>query len=837
MATGHVEESADIGAPLQGGVLEMIATGAPLAAVLDTLCRAIDERSGLMSAVFLVDDDGKRLTQIAGPHLPDVWREATHSLPLTPTTTSCGAAVSRSEQVIATDVASDPLFEGFRELASATGIAAVWSTPFYAKDHRVLGTFAVLSPSPGRPSEENLQLVMRATHLASIATQRHLAEAAVRESEERFRLIAENIGEVFWVRDLVREQVTFVSPMYEEVFGRSRASLYANPRSFLDAIHKDDRARIETAASRQRAGMPTDERYRVIRPDGSLVWIRDRAFPVAAHAGRITRVVGVAEEITDAQRQLEDIRLGEEALRSSNERSQSGFAKPSRSWWRNPPATLRYAVAVVSVTAAVIIARWLESHLVSAPVSLFLGAIMFSAWFGGIKPGLLAVAISLFAFVTYFVNPINSLAVNIQELPRILVFVVSALLVVMLAGSQKQTTESLRSARDDLGRTVLELRRLNEAMQAENAERNRAEEALRRSEGLLRVVLDVLPVGVGVLDLSGNIILKNPASERIWNRVISSGQDRYTESKAWWHATGQKLAPQDWTSARALIAGESFVNELVDIEAFDGVRKVIQNSAVPIRDGNDRVTGAVIVIEDVSARLAAERELSDSYHQMRTLTGRLMRAQDDERRRIAQMLHETTAQDLAALKMLLARLNRTSHHLNDDERSALIESITLAEQSMSAVRTLSYVLHPPFLDETGLLSALRWYATGFAERSGIHVDLDLPEAIERLPLETETALFRIVQESLTNIHRHAGSEAARIQLRADAETLELAIEDRGHGIPAETLKQIIRGRGLVGVGITGMYERIEQLGGRLEITSDNHGTTVRARLPLATDTG
>jgi signal transduction histidine kinase len=158
--------------------------------------------------------------------------------------------------------------------------------------------------------------------------------------------------------------------------------------------------------------------------------------------------------------------------------------------------------------------------------------------------------------------------------------------------------------------------------------------------------------------------------------------------------------------------------------------------------------------------------------------------------------------------------------------------MSLAEQSMTQIRTLSYLLHPPFLDETGLLSALRWYAAGFSERSGITVDLDLPESFDRLPLDTETALFRIVQESLINIHRHAGSETARIRLQRDAETLTLEIEDRGHGIPKASLKHLTSGGGLIGVGIAGMSERIEQLGGRLEITSGDHGTTVSARLPL-----
>ena len=156
---------------------------------------------------------------------------------------------------------------------------------------------------------------------------------------------------------------------------------------------------------------------------------------------------------------------------------------------------------------------------------------------------------------------------------------------------------------------------------------------------------------------------------------------------------------------------------------------------------------------------------------------------------------------------------------------------------MTDIRTVSYLPHPPFLDEAGLLTALRWYAGGFAERSGIKVDLDLPESFERLPLDTETVLFRIVQESLTNIHRHAGSETACIRSRRDAETLVLEIEDRGRGIADAALKHITSGGGGVGVGIAGMNERIEQLGGRLEVTSSAQGTTVRVWLPLAGDAG
>src|ERR1700730_5392080 len=228
MGTDPVGESRDGGTLLQGErhVLEMIATGAPLAAVLDALCRVIDDRSGLMSAVFLVDADGTRLTRIAGPHLPDAWRRATSSFPLTPTTSgACGAAVSRREQVIVSDAIADPLFESFQEAARAAGIGAAWSTPFYANDRRVLGTFAVVSPAPGPPSEQALQLVTRATHLASIAVERHQAEEGLRESERRFSTAFYLSPACMVITRLADGRFLSVNDQFVTMFGYSREEL------------------------------------------------------------------------------------------------------------------------------------------------------------------------------------------------------------------------------------------------------------------------------------------------------------------------------------------------------------------------------------------------------------------------------------------------------------------------------------------------------------------------------------------------------------------------------------------------------------------------------------
>ena len=293
----------------------------------------------------------------------------------------------------------------------------------------------------------------------------------------------------------------------------------------------------------------------------------------------------------------------------------------------------------------------------------------------------------------------------------------------------------------------------------------------------------------------------------IWDWDLNSGAVRWSTATALAHGLTPETAPTTGPAAFELVHPDDRQHhqEACDRAIRDGTElfaeyRIVAADAVhwvqsrghATYDAAGKPCRMLGVNIDISDQKLLEERLLQA-NQMRALTGRLMRAQDDERRRIAQMLQDTTAQNLAGLKMLLARLNRTADRLSDDERKALGESISLAEQSMTEIRTLSYLLHPPFLDEAGLISPLRWYAAGFAERSGIDVDLNLPENFERLARDTETALFRIVQESLINIHRHAGSKTAHIRLQRDAETLVLEIDDRGHGIPNASLEHIRRG--------------------------------------------
>jgi signal transduction histidine kinase len=210
------------------------------------------------------------------------------------------------------------------------------------------------------------------------------------------------------------------------------------------------------------------------------------------------------------------------------------------------------------------------------------------------------------------------------------------------------------------------------------------------------------------------------------------------------------------------------------------------------------------------------------------LSARILQSQDAERGRIARQLHETVAQSLAALKMTLAKNRRSD--LSERERKAnLAESIALVESSMRQVRTLSYLLHPPLLEEQGLLSALRWCLSGFQERSGVLAVCELPEEMPRLPAAVESAVFRIVQECLTNIHRHSGSTTATVRLTRSPVELVLEVEDTGRGMPGG----VLRGRpDAIGVGIAVIKERAQQLGGKLDIQASNPGTRIRVSFPL-----
>jgi signal transduction histidine kinase len=285
------------------------------------------------------------------------------------------------------------------------------------------------------------------------------------------------------------------------------------------------------------------------------------------------------------------------------------------------------------------------------------------------------------------------------------------------------------------------------------------------------------------------------------------------------------IHPEDKAKIVRRIADRPETRKVSDLElrlrGKDGSYRWFAIRVTRVSDANGkgmRIFGTATDIDDLKRTESTLRQLSTQ----------LMKGQDDERRRIAREIHDTTVQSLVAAKMQIDQAQEGVTPLGVSSAMALRDAHKLLNQSLSELRTLSYLLHPPMLDELGLAAAVRWYAQGFQKRSGITVSVDA-SALSRLPTETETTLFRVVQEGLANVHRHSGSPEARISLVYHPEWVELEIADMGKGMSSPILDEA---NYTLGVGIPGMRVRVQQLGGSLELKSTGHGTTLRVAVPL-----
>jgi signal transduction histidine kinase len=371
------------------------------------------------------------------------------------------------------------------------------------------------------------------------------------------------------------------------------------------------------------------------------------------------------------------------------------------------------------------------------------------------------------------------------------------------------------------------------------SKRKAAELAAHETRVLLQSTVDALSAHVAILDATGTIVAVNAA----WRRFAEANGYRGAD-----HGIG--------TSYLAVCDAAAMYPEAVDIAA--GLRALAAGAETELRveyswrrDGAPPLwfqlratrfgegSGLRIVLahEDITETKRGEAAL-------RVLTARLLDVQDQERRRIARELHDSTAQNLLGASLGVARAMQLAPEMVTKAKDALGESEALIQQAQMEIRTVSYLLHPPMLEEAGLNMALTWYVRGFSQRSSIAVTFAVsPELSKtRLPDDIELALFRVVQEGLTNVHRHSGSATARIRVECERaweseDRVVLTIEDHGHGLPRE-LADSTRGGQLmpsmekVGVGLAGMQERLHQLGGCLEVRSSANGTTVRAIVPL-----
>lgn len=349
----------------------------------------------------------------------------------------------------------------------------------------------------------------------------------------------------------------------------------------------------------------------------------------------------------------------------------------------------------------------------------------------------------------------------------------------------------------------------------------RAEQALRASERRFQNAFAHAATGMLLVDLEGRFVEANRAYSEITG---------YTQAELEPLTFLDITHPEDVDRcARAFqqMVREEIPNYLIEKRYVrkDGGVVWARISSTLLRDGTSCPSHAVVIVEDITEQKHAEEQLS-------ALSRRLLHVQDDERRRLARELHDSTAQSIAAMCMNLGVVSESANLLDRQAHKALTESLEIGEQCIRELRTFSYLLHPPVLDDMGLSSALKWYVEGFVQRSKIEVALDIAADLGRLSRELELTLFRVVQESLTNIHRHSGSRTAMIRIVRYPDDVLLQVRDYGCGIAGASGNT----NGTItheGVGIAGMRERVRQIGGHLRIHSRRGGTDVEVLAPLS----
>lgn len=360
--------------------------------------------------------------------------------------------------------------------------------------------------------------------------------------------------------------------------------------------------------------------------------------------------------------------------------------------------------------------------------------------------------------------------------------------------------------------------------------RKKTEEALRESEERFRTLVENLHVGVTLMGPRAEILFANKAALEIFGLSKEQVLGKTSEELGFiaLREDGTEWPFEQRPAPRALASGQPVRSEVIGWQR-PGTDEVIWilGEVVPLSSKDGKPDRLVTAFTDITKRKEAEEAL----HQ---LSARLLRLQDEERRRLGRELHDSLAQSVMAVNLDLAQVTRSPVSLDKNTRHAVSEARKILREMSREIRTLSYLLHPPVLDELGLASAVKEYAHGFSERSGIALEIDIQPNFPRMPQEAETAFFRIVQESLANIQKHSGSSTGTIRLWNGQGRVQLEIRDQGRGMTAEPGKN---GGGVpkafrLGVGILGMRERMAQLGGTLEVQSSASGTAVHATIPL-----
>ncbi|MGA2813750.1 MAG: PAS domain S-box protein [Candidatus Acidiferrum sp.] len=672
-----------------------------------------------------------------------------------------------------------------------------------------------LTISPVKDAEGR---VVGASKVARDVTERKQAQEALGQKERRLRLAtdAAGLGIWHWYPDV--DIATWENDRPYEIFGRSREDGPISGAEFASKVsHPDDVAGFEqTFAHALKTGERLFYQGRIYRHDGSLAWVEFTGQPEYRADGSPLRVVGTVQDITPRKQAEQTLREHRERFELVAEAAQVGF------WFCDLPFD-----------------KLLWDERVKEHFWLPLDAdVTIDTFYERLHPAdrertRQAIDESIANGTPYEIE-YRTISPDGQER------------CIRAIGRAFYHPAGKPVRFDGVTLDITASRRAELALGQANAE-------VIAATAKFQSVFEQTPVFAGIMTLDGTVTAANRLCLDACGYRAEEVVGRLFWECPWWR-NSREVQAKIGAAAKQAAQGTPY-REVLPYHFADGTERLVEFAIHPIRDQQGRIlflhpTGVDItdlkraeenyrsLAESLDAEVRARTaeleqrnlEVLQQSEQLRELSHRLLRIQDEERRHIARELHDSAGQILTALGMNLARVAQQAQNTDNGLAKDTAQAQELVHHLSREIRTTSYLLHPPLLDESGLADALLWYIRGLQERSGLDITLDIPEDFGRLSHETELVIFRIVQESLTNVHRHSGSKVARIRISRDARNVALEIQDEGAGIPREKLLEI-QSRG-AGVGIRGMRERVLQCKGQMKIQSEGRGTTLLISLPI-----
>jgi len=636
---------------------------------------------------------------------------------------------------------------------------------------KIVGLLSIQSYNPRAYDAAALNDLQSLADHCGEALNRIYAEESFYESEERFRQLAEHFEDVVWMTDKNVRKVFYINPAYERIFRRTSESVYEQMESFLDKIHSEDRASVEQMLEREREGVHEPCEYRIVWPDGSVRWIFRRTFPIRTTEGEIYLIAGIAQDITDRKRV-------QDALRESEER------------YRDLVENSRELICTHDLNGLILSANPAAAENLGYKLDDLVGKMSIR--------DILAPEVR-HQFDEYMARVLRDGATG-------------GTMIVERSSGEQRLWEFYNSVRSE-GVSTPVVR----GMARDITEGKRAEAALRQSEERYRELFENAKDAIYVHDLSGRYVSLNLAAEKL------SG---YARDEIIGKHFSNFVAPRDLKYVRTNLCKkldeEGETTYEVDVITKDRRRVPVEVNSRLIYE-NGQPIGVQGTARDITERKRAQEALQ-------VYSRRLIEAQEAERQSLARELHDEIGQVLTAVRINLQTVQSSSR--NVAALPHVEESIVIVDEALGRIRDLSLELRPSLLDDLGLASALRWYVDRYGERTGIAAEVLCGfEERGRLPLELETECFRIAQEALTNVARHAHATHLSVQLDSGVEKLLLTITDNGIGFDAETLLNTASLASTL--GLRGMQERALAMNGHIEINSSpGSGTQVRATFPL-----